>query len=301
MGRLQTLKSLRATYRNWVRLALTLSLGSRTPDRVVLKNGSQLGRPARRGSLFALAEARRSGWLVRGDTPGRIALSPSREVTLHARWSEGFDLENAIEVFTDRVYASDVRGKVVLDVGASFGDTPLFFASEGASRVIALEPNRESMALAEQNVRESRFNGRIALIAAAAGTRDGFAEMHYPSSIPNAASLAPAAAAEARWSFDRAESVPVRSLGSLIDEARPDRIGLLKVDCQGYEYDLMASVSAAEWSQVDSVVLEFSDGRRSLPDLFANNGFRVSVTPGIRGYLRAVRPGNQAGKEPDRG
>ncbi len=290
MRRLHTLRSLRRTYRNWVAISVALLFRSSSPYRVVLKDGADLGVPARRELLFQLADARDAGWSIRGGGDGFVVLGPRPGVSLAARWSVGFDVENAIEVFKDGVYAAPVEGRVVIDVGASIGDAALFFASEGASRVVALEPNPDSYRLAERNVAGSRFRDRITLLPVAAGAKDGSAELRMPSAVPNAASLAPAPAAESRWTFDRSVTVQVRSLDALILESATERVGLLKIDCQGSEYGLVASVSPLAWSLVDAVILEFTNGPADLPSRFRSLGFDVVTSPGNRGYVRASRP-----------
>jgi FkbM family methyltransferase len=289
MGRLKTLRELRGVYRNWPSIALRLGLHGGSPSRVVLRDGTELGPPGELSSLYSLAEERRLGWTVEGGAEGRVRLGPSPEVQFEARWSEGFDVVNAGEVFSDRVYAQDVRGKVVLDLGAGDGDSALFFAAEGAAKVVALEPNPESFVLAERNARASRFGDRISVIRAAAGVHNGSAELRFPRSVPNAASLKPVAPAERRWVFDRSISVPVRSLEDLVRESGSEPLGLLKLDVQGMEYDLVEGVSDDGWGRVESVILEFTNGPQRLRERLESVGFRVTASAGERGYLRASR------------
>ena len=259
------------------------------PLEVVLADGTSLGPPAQRETLFVLAGACAAGWSVIGTAKGLVRLTPVPGVTFLARWSIGFDVDNASEVFKDRVYAAVVRDRLVVDIGANNGDSTLFFASEGASDVIALEPNPDSFALARRNVDASPWQGRITLLSVAAGTYDGSADLRLPRSVPNAASLSPAPAAEARWPYNRSIVVPVRSLDGVLLGAAPRRIGLLKVDCQGSEYDLLGSVSSSGWAQVDAIVLEFTGGARDLPERLRAFGFEVEADAGQRGYLRAHR------------
>jgi 16S rRNA G966 N2-methylase RsmD len=46
----------------------------------------------------------------------------------------------------------DLRGKTVLDAGAACGDTAMFFISQGAKRVISVEPDSERFACLKRNV-----------------------------------------------------------------------------------------------------------------------------------------------------
>ena len=290
MKALRTVRDLHRTYSNWPHLGFALLGRAQVPGSVVLRDGVDLGPPARRGTLFALARGRSAGWLVRGGPPGHVLLGPRPGVSLLARWSTGFDVENAGEVYLDRVYAADVRGKRVIDVGASIGDSSLCFAADGAQDVLAIEPNAETFALLERNVAASEVGRSVRLLHAAAGSADGSAELRMPTGVPNAASVSPGPAALERWRFDRSTRVVVRSLGALILESAPTRIGLLKIDAQGAEYGLLEGLGPEALSRVDEIILEFTDGRRGLPALLEKAGYSVVATGASRGYLRARRP-----------
>lgn len=60
-----------------------------------------------------------------------------------------------------------VRDKVIIDIGASIGESPILFASRGPTKVIALEPNRESYELAKRNTEANNLSDKIEIICAA--------------------------------------------------------------------------------------------------------------------------------------
>jgi len=52
-----------------------------------------------------------------------------------------------IEIFEEGMYEMvDVKGKVVVDVGAHIGDSTIYFALKGAKRVFAIEPHPDAFA-----------------------------------------------------------------------------------------------------------------------------------------------------------
>jgi hypothetical protein len=51
-----------------------------------------------------------------------------------------------------------VKGKIVLDVGAGCGETSAFYIAHGASKVVAIEPDKRAYSLLLKNVRENSFN-----------------------------------------------------------------------------------------------------------------------------------------------
>jgi SAM-dependent methyltransferase len=63
----------------------------------------------------------------------------------------------------ERLYAPiSLRGKVVLDVGAGCGETAIFYLSQGAKSVIAVEPDRLAYECLARNC--SRYNLPVVLI-----------------------------------------------------------------------------------------------------------------------------------------
>ena len=64
-------------------------------------------------------------------------------------------------VFGELCYDVNVRGKTVLDIGANIGDSSIFFALRGASKVIALEPSYPNFLTLRENIRLNGFETKI--------------------------------------------------------------------------------------------------------------------------------------------
>ncbi|MDG6908717.1 MAG: hypothetical protein JRN20_23365, partial [Nitrososphaerota archaeon] len=52
------------------------------------------------------------------------------------RYLKSYGLPSIYEMFEQGVYDCSVEGKTVVDIGSSVGDSPIYFASKGARRVI---------------------------------------------------------------------------------------------------------------------------------------------------------------------
>ena len=76
-----------------------------------------------------------------------------------------------IEVFNHGFWARVKRapGRVVVDIGAGPGDTPVYFIHMGASRVIALEPDPLAYAEMLENLRLNRVEDRVVALQKPAG------------------------------------------------------------------------------------------------------------------------------------
>ena len=285
----ETVRALRLAYRNWLRVVAGLALLRRPPDRLRLRDGTALARPARTERVHALANAVAHGWIVTAPGSEQVVVSPAPGIFLRCRWTTGFDLENAIEVFIDQVYHADVDGKVVVDVGAGVGDAALYFAQHGARTVWAFEPHPESFALATEGVRGSPWTSVVHLWPEAVVGNRGDGVLRFPRHVPSAASLDPADDARARWVFDAQQRVVERPLDSILLDLAPERVGLLKVDCQGGEYALFEGLSAHGLSRIDAIVIEFTAGGNRLAHRLEASGFSVEFDGQQRGYLRAIR------------
>ena len=69
------------------------------------------------------------------------------------------------EVFHKEAYKKlNVNGMEVIDIGASVGDTAIYFMLNGAKNVIAYETSKERCALALQNIALNHLEGAITIL-----------------------------------------------------------------------------------------------------------------------------------------
>jgi FkbM family methyltransferase len=68
----------------------------------------------------------------------------------------------------------------------------------------------------------------------------------------------------------------LRTLSNFIRENNIDRIDLLKIDCEGAEWDVLQGIAKEDWSKIKSLVVEVHDVDNRLnkiKELLAQNGF----------------------------
>jgi FkbM family methyltransferase len=137
------------------------------------------------------------------------------------------------QVFNDGDYEQlNVKGRVVIDVGAYIGDSAIYFALKGAKKVIAIEPHPGAFAEMLDNIKLNNMEGVIVPVNAGLASKPGkicienvsvgdTGETHHkPGDCPNA--------------------VPAVTLGELIDRfsVNPSD-AVLKMDCEGCEFDVI--------------------------------------------------------------
>jgi hypothetical protein len=144
------------------------------------------------------------------------------------------------EIFLMKVYGEyDLTGRTVIDIGASIGDTALYFCSMGA-RVIGIEPDEEKFAQASENIRINHFEHKIDLLKESAhgGSDSG-------------------------------------SLQGILE--RYDLYDVfLKIDCEGCEYEVLLNTDPKTFDRVSNCVLEYHRGTRALVSRLTDIGFSVT-------------------------
>jgi FkbM family methyltransferase len=184
------------------------------------------------------------------------------------------------------------EGAVVVDIGAGLGDFAIHAARRRPSaRIFAFEPFRDSFILLEENLAENCVTGVIPF-PQAVGARTGRMALQTGTGVAVRHSTA---AADTDTSSITVDAV---SLNDAFRRNSITRCDLLKVDCEGGEYDILFHASETTISSLRAVAMEYHDGvtghnHHELEAFFTRNGFSVRtkvnpVHPDI-GMLYAAR------------
>lgn len=228
-------------------------------------------------NAYVLGNILSRGWKVTG-VQGYLVTLTSRdgEVSITCRTNKGNDLGHIMEIFLDNSYNYDVRNKVVIDVGASNGDSSIFFAKRGAKRIIALEPDEESYALATRNVEASRVGDQVILLNKALSSQRGKITLYVYENSVNGNSIDPQNMVKLgeRVIPKTVESV---TLTELLDMAKDETVGLLKMDCEGCEYSVLNNLEREAFERIEAIFMEYHNGLQNLKSILESNGFQVEV------------------------
>ena len=199
------------------------------------------------------------------------------------------------EIWIDLSYAKGVgplrEGDVVVDIGAHVGLFTLWILSrEPGARVVAVEPSSRTMRYLERNVGLNAAR-RVTVIQAACGRSSGFAPLFRRRSDMTASLYAD------RVAGGSVESVEVITLDEVFARGGVERCALLKLDCEGAEYEILLGAPVATLRCAERIVLEYHDGAGGhtpveLVSSLEGAGFDVSLQPGtdgVHGLLCATR------------
>jgi len=164
----------------------------------------------------------------------------------------------------------DAGNRVVIDIGAGVGDTAILFSLKGAKRVIALEPFPSLYKKALINIKINGVEDRVSLINAGIGSFDGevYAEL---SDIYGYYLFKP--------SDKCGVKVRMYTLSSLIKEFGIKEGSILKVDCEGCEYETILNARSEDLTVFDQIIIEYHNGYIELKRILEAAGFETIIKP----------------------
>jgi FkbM family methyltransferase len=185
----------------------------------------------------------------------------------------------------------DVESRVIVDVGAGVGDTAILFTLRGARKIIALEPYLGIYSIALENVKLNNISDRVILLNAGLGGHDGYICVSEPTPrgyYPLKPGVSEECLAKAR----------IYSLKSLVDEySIYIRNAVLKMDCEGCEYDVFAKAEDDVIRRFEQIEIEYHNGYSFLEKRLRELGFETRIKPiisiqrpvEVQGYVIAKR------------
>jgi len=194
--------------------------------------------------------------------------------------NEGLSRAPIYQVLADDDYgltemAAECAGKRlnIVDIGAHVGSYTIAVCERlPAATVTAYEPAPSAFAYLARNVASNRLDQRVAIRREAVSGSTGSVTLFEAG---DASCLSSTVAARAPRGARR-RTVPCVSLDEVMAQQRSD-IDVLKIDCEGAEYEIVRSSTAETWQRVRRVVMEFHDvpgeSRQDVQRCLAEHGF----------------------------
>ena len=178
----------------------------------------------------------------------------------HARLQIGRGVDHVpiIEIFLREEYGSVANGAVILDVGANIGAFSIYAGMSARDvRIYAYEPTAEFYRLMQDNIRLNRLDDIVTCFNLAVGADAQVRELAIESSTFSFPTLFPPEDDR----VTRTVRVQCTSLADILESNALERVDLLKMDCEGAEYEILYGTPARYLERIHEIRMEYHDLR----------------------------------------
>jgi FkbM family methyltransferase len=164
--------------------------------------------------------------------------------------------ETVLDCFYTRYSVPIQNGWYVLDVGAGIGDFSLYAAyGNPNTKVFAYEPFLESYQLLVRNINLNGFEN-IQPVHSALWRESGILQLDISGGEPlQIMSIDPGEDVDVQG----AAKVKAISLAGVFDQHGIDHFDIIKLDCEGAEYEILMDTSSEVFKKIDRIIMEYHD------------------------------------------
>ncbi|MEM3771622.1 MAG: FkbM family methyltransferase [Candidatus Micrarchaeia archaeon] len=175
----------------------------------------------------------------------------------------------------------DVKNKTVIDIGASIGDTAIYFALKGARNVIAFEPYPKTFQSAMLNVQNNLIGNAVKII------NGGYGPDLKIRVDPNRRAIGSTSLQSAKDDWQEIELFSLKTIANMFDLQN----AVLKMDCEGCEYHLL-NEDPETLNIFSQIQIEYHYGYKNLIEYLSEAGFDVDYTNPSRYYNKEAENPN---------
>ena len=185
------------------------------------------------------------------------------------------------------------KGATVVDIGANVGAFSVLVAmADPKSKIIAVEPDLNNVAFLYRNIARNRLQN-VTVVTAACGGKNGDGTLY----MRGAGVLHSLFCRDMQGSdFKPLCKIPIITLDDVFFRFGVECCDLLKLDCEGSEYDVLLNASPQTMSRITRIALEYHVGFNDhspdeLKTFLESSGFKVEWLPMREdgtGFLYAV-------------
>ena len=184
--------------------------------------------------------------------------------------SNASDLITVIVLFGKREYGDIPKLATILDIGANIGVFCIYAKVNGADKVFACEPNEESYTILMKNIKENGYEDTVMALNRAVTSIDGETVLIPKESSPMNQILE--SHDDEHTGLCRVKTI---SLESILRKYSIEFVDLLKIDCEGSEYQIIEATGAEIFNKIKRLRFEYHEGPDDLTHHLSKYGYRV--------------------------
>jgi FkbM family methyltransferase len=165
-----------------------------------------------------------------------------------------------LENFRDKLYDPQKNhlnpGDAIIDIGANIGVVSCYYASAyPAARIFSYEPARETFRVLTNNIKTNTLSNVLCHNQAVGGARKTV--VFYEAPNPGHSTLHPYLGKKGQYS--NSYDVEQVTLMDVFNNNGIGRCAILKLDCEGAEYDILFNMAPELFQRIERVYLEYHD------------------------------------------
>jgi FkbM family methyltransferase len=233
------------------------------PITATLLDGSEVILHNRMSVLFEIRDL--ANFFIINDKELRINKEEFRTIKFE-NWEDNGDF---IGVFVEEEYKTlSFKNKIVIDVGANIGDSSLYFALKGAKHVIAIEPFFENYNALKRNIEINDLEAKITPIYSGCGSSTRNVKTTFVDTKGIGLDIK---------EFEGGKNeIKIIGLDELVSKYPHEKI-VLKLDCEGCEYDTIINSNEEILKKIDEIILEYHSGYKKLKNKLTSAKFSVKI------------------------
>jgi FkbM family methyltransferase len=188
----------------------------------------------------------------------------------------GVDVSTIAVIFIKEDYGASIGGGTVVDIGANIGVFSLFAATEPGTRVYAYEPVSATYDQLRENVALNGLDERVKTFNLGVTSGSERRAIHLS---PHGSPFSSLYGGEG----GHVEEIPCVGLDRVLEENAIERVDLLKLDCEGAEFEILLDAPDDALERVRRICVEYHEQldrprfrREALIDHLTARGFRVT-------------------------
>jgi FkbM family methyltransferase len=203
------------------------------------------------------------------------------------------DAGDVIDVYVNQEYDrreipwSDLTS--IIDIGSTTGCFTVWAARRSPrAKVTAVEPNPAVAPFLLENIKQNHLEDRVETIEAAIGAVPGLAAIQDERAFSNLVRVVPVEEGSG-------PTVRMMTLEQVFEQTTTNQCDLLKIDCEGGEYEVLLNAPESLLARIRNIVCEYHASTtyqpQQLVDRLVRSGFQVEAEDYTAfGLILATRP-----------